>query len=284
MFDLDQEIRNWRKTIEQRLPQRTDSVNELESHLRDAFQKHLDLSKPPEDAWRSALNDLGDADAIAAEFRKLPRRKLLHWMPVRIVMGIYGLVALFITWFVITAFFVRRDTVLVMHVWSITLGYFAILAFGLFTGWLIISRAFKGWTELENELYLRATCSATILALFLNAGGVYLGGIWIRNQSHQFLIFDFREIGGIAVLASNVLLIVVSLRQATLGAMRLSMMNVILVLMVWILPIFWEQLEEYGQHGTFFGITTGVCAGVGLIAALTLLRPGQLTTAHGSTA
>lgn len=62
MFDLEQEIRHWRKAIAARMRLQTNSIAELESHLRDAVQKHVQSGLTVQDAWKESLKQLGDLE------------------------------------------------------------------------------------------------------------------------------------------------------------------------------------------------------------------------------
>jgi hypothetical protein len=70
MFDLDEELRRWRRETELALAFEPDEIDELEDHLKLAVEKAFAQGASPEEAWRSASARLGDSPPLAAEFAK----------------------------------------------------------------------------------------------------------------------------------------------------------------------------------------------------------------------
>ena len=70
MFDLDEELRRWRRETELTLAFEPDEIDELEDHLKLAVEKAIAQGASPEEAWRSAAARLGDSPPLAAEFAK----------------------------------------------------------------------------------------------------------------------------------------------------------------------------------------------------------------------
>src|SRR5262245_56028081 len=92
MFDLEQEIRRWRRQMGNRLPFRPEAIDELEAHLREAVAQRRAAGAEPQGAWTAALAQLGSPKAVAAEYCKLSTIALWNWLPARVVLGIYGVV------------------------------------------------------------------------------------------------------------------------------------------------------------------------------------------------
>ncbi len=70
MSDLDSEIELWQDSMIRR-GVNTDSVEELERHLRDSFGALASSGEYDADTWREALDELGDSEEIAHEFLKV---------------------------------------------------------------------------------------------------------------------------------------------------------------------------------------------------------------------
>lgn len=280
MFDLEQEIRHWRKTISSRLPFQSDAVAELESHLRDAVIKCQQDGLTPQDAWKAALNQLGDSDVIAQEYAKLPRHSVRRWLPTQIVVGAYVALALFAAYGCSRRFLNTHDALLVIHVWTVTMGYAAVFAVGAIAVWAILSRALRGWSTTEADVLLRTTRYFTTAGIVLVGAAVILGGLWLQKTSGSIWANDPREIGGVTMLAWNalVILLLVRMRDERLE-MRLGLAGNAVVAACWFVPLILSKVTSHGFDGISLALTASLCGFVLLIAffgALTFLQPGCL--------
>jgi len=96
MFDLDAELRHWRRETELTLAFEPDEIDELEDHLKLAVEKAVAQGASPEDAWRSASARLGDSPPLAAEFAKsklMPAlfHLLRSWWQAGVLLVIFGI-------------------------------------------------------------------------------------------------------------------------------------------------------------------------------------------------
>jgi hypothetical protein len=96
MFDLDEELRRWRRETELTLAFEPDEIDELEDHLKLAVEKAVALGASPEEAWHSAAARLGDSSPLAAEFAKsklMPAlfHLLRSWWQVGLLLLIFGI-------------------------------------------------------------------------------------------------------------------------------------------------------------------------------------------------
>lgn len=278
MFDLEQAIRDWRKRMSASLPFQRDSVAELESHLRDAVQKHEQSGLTPEDAWSMSLKQLGDPDVIAREYHKLTGHSVWRWLPAQIVFGAYAVLALLLTYVSLRAFATRGDALLATHVWTITMGYSAVFAAAAITISSILSRALRGWTTTETDVFLRTTRFIATAALALIVTGVILGAVWLRGATGQFWNYDPREIGGIALIVWNAIVVMLRIRDERLE-MRLGLAGNAIVAACWFGPLL---LSKPAGHD-FGGISRATTASISLfvlltllLAVLTFLQPGRL--------
>lgn len=80
MFDLETAIETWRRGFRhgRSFFLFTDDVEELESHLREHIASLVDEGVAPEDAFRIAMQEVGDYGSMESEFRKVYWRKLKH--------------------------------------------------------------------------------------------------------------------------------------------------------------------------------------------------------------
>ena len=93
MFDLEQQIASWREQFVLALPNRSDVLDELESHLRDETDRLIRAGQSPEQAWQIATAKLGDAKTMAEEFAKTSPSP---WLPARLSLSI--LITLRLSW------------------------------------------------------------------------------------------------------------------------------------------------------------------------------------------
>ena len=72
MFDVDGEIRRWRKRQERQTSLSPRELDELEDHLRARTRLELELNAAlaPERAFAIARQALGEADEVSREFAK----------------------------------------------------------------------------------------------------------------------------------------------------------------------------------------------------------------------
>src|SRR6476646_3282584 len=101
MPDLDNLITGWRKSLLADGKVSSETVDELEDHLRENISQFLRSGMTEVDAFRRAVEELGGAASISAEFQRLER---VTWLPMKLVTGIAITAALAITTLVIARF------------------------------------------------------------------------------------------------------------------------------------------------------------------------------------
>jgi putative ABC transport system permease protein len=70
MFDLEKEIRDWRRDLQKNGAFEEGIIAELESHLREEVARRTGRGASEEAAFRAALHDSGSAETLGAEFVK----------------------------------------------------------------------------------------------------------------------------------------------------------------------------------------------------------------------
>jgi len=93
MFDLEREIKKW-KTAFSRYDSLEDGfIADMEMHLREAYEIRKDVGCSDEEALRRAVEQVGTAERIAAEYRKNREEALVRrasWRPARFMPGLLG--------------------------------------------------------------------------------------------------------------------------------------------------------------------------------------------------
>jgi len=73
MFNLKKAIAEWREEMAVRGVRNAEVINELESHLRDDIQQQIQAGLTPQQAFETAVERIGGAQAIKSEFAKIGR-------------------------------------------------------------------------------------------------------------------------------------------------------------------------------------------------------------------
>jgi predicted permease len=86
MFDLEKAIKQWRKGLRKNEALEDGTVAELESHLRDEIDDQIKLGTREEEAFKKAVNSVGQPEGLGEEFYKTHTRRLSGrppWKPPR---------------------------------------------------------------------------------------------------------------------------------------------------------------------------------------------------------
>jgi hypothetical protein len=86
MFDLEQAINKWKKTLRKNEGLEDGYIAELESHLQDEISHQMKLGANEEEAFRKASQCVGQPESIGEEFYKTYTRRLSGrppWKPPR---------------------------------------------------------------------------------------------------------------------------------------------------------------------------------------------------------
>lgn len=71
MFDPEPEIKNWRRRLDAEQVATAETLNELESHLRDGINQGIRSGLIPEKAFELAVARIGQPNALKTEFEKI---------------------------------------------------------------------------------------------------------------------------------------------------------------------------------------------------------------------
>ena len=94
MFNLEQSISEWRRQMAARGIGTPNVLDELESHLRDEVQRQTGSGEPVEKAFEMAVNQMGEAGALKAEFVKAGK---VRGVPEKLMIAICVLLVVFIS-------------------------------------------------------------------------------------------------------------------------------------------------------------------------------------------
>ena len=220
MFDLENQIQQWRREAAKKVGRQNARLDELECHLRDHIEQLVRQGASGQEAFLIAVERLGDLSSISAEFRKA--RKVV-WRPARVVNGLWILLGaglgLMLAAKVVNH---RMDFLLATHVYLVTLGYcgaFLIGALGccFIISELLLDEAGSPAPRLERDASILVAITAACTGL-----GVVLGMFWTKDHLGSYWQWEPREVGGLCVFAW--LLATLILEEFTTASERVVMM------------------------------------------------------------
>jgi hypothetical protein len=246
MFDLEQQIRLWRAELAAAMGDRAEAVDELESHLREQAEQLISQGRPPERAWEEALRRLGTPEQLATEFRKVA---LPRWTPAWVAGIVLALTAFLVGWIAVSHLLVgRRDALLAVHVFTVSVGYVAVFAVGFLALWATIQQAVGAWNGARDAALRSSGAKLALVATVATAVGAALGTWWARDHMGRWWAWDPRELGGLAVLGWSILLLrsFHARASATQLLLLLGITGNLVVALAWFGPVLLETGHSYG--------------------------------------
>ena len=79
MFDIEQSISDWRKQMLVAGIKTPVPLEELESHLREEIEQQMKSGCNEQQAYKNALQHLGESDALNTEFKQTSRAVEKQW-------------------------------------------------------------------------------------------------------------------------------------------------------------------------------------------------------------
>lgn len=278
MPELENRIREWKRSLEIAFGGSGEIIEELESHLWEEIDRLTHAGHAPAAALAAAQAKLGPPVDLAAECARAatPAR----WLPIPVGLAVLVLLFGFLAWLLVLPGLQRgKDLLLLLHITTIVAGY----AVGFYTGllgicyvacWLIRPIGLRQRRSLGITLFV-ANAGAAHLLLF----GMVLGGVWARDQWGHAWNNDPREIGTLIALLWFTALTWMSwtIPQKQHLWVLLSVLTITVSVCGWFGPaLLPRQLHAYGLITTLLSLIL-VCTVAPLaIALLGLLPPGWL--------
>ena len=247
MHDLEKLITEWRKSAAKNI--NAETLDELETHLRDTTERLVRSGIGLPDAFQQALADLGNMPRIASEFRKLDEPL---WLPVKLAIAATALTALLA---LVAAIFIteRRlgsslsNLLLAVHVFAVTLGYTLTLLIGGLGICFVSQRCLEDFSTSRLHSIARVSLVLGSIALFLTTLGCFLGAIWAKIEWGRYWAWDPKETGGFSVVVWLACYLVAHrfFKNSARGVLAISMLGNIVVSLAWFGP----HLHQL-QYGT----------------------------------
>jgi hypothetical protein len=128
MANLEERIAEWRRHCAEALGGTAETLEELESHLRDELSRRVQEGRSIDDGFAAATAQLGEPRALAAEFARA--RTPAPWLPVRLAFIVLIASAGWLAGMLMPWLRESQGPLLALHVAAITLGYGTTLLVG----------------------------------------------------------------------------------------------------------------------------------------------------------
>lgn len=246
MHNLDKLILEWREKAAT-LNVSGETLDELETHLRESTEEFVRCGMPISDAFQRAVTELGSIPRISAEFRKLDEP---IWLPVKLAVGATALTAVIVTMAVIGRLdFSAASLLLATHVVVVTVGYTITLLMGGMGICFVSQRCFEDFSISRLQSINRASLMLSGVALVFTTMGVILGMAWAKTAWGRYWDWDVKEIGGLCVIVWLVFYLLAHrfFKSSARGILTISTLGHIVVSLAWFGP----QLNGLQQYGTF---------------------------------
>jgi hypothetical protein len=194
---LEKAISEWRKGMRGRLSEET--IDELESHLRDAVAELVRNGMTLEQAFERATKELGSRSGLAREFQKMDPGM---WLPIKFAIGVELLAVVA----GVIALLLNLDRpgmsfLLWCHVILVTLGYSTTFLIGALGICYVGQRSFSGFPRIGMRSLARVMWVLGSVALVATSGAVVLGAVWANAAWGRYWGWDIKEVGGVAVIS-----------------------------------------------------------------------------------
>ncbi|HXE53880.1 MAG TPA: permease prefix domain 1-containing protein, partial [Tepidisphaeraceae bacterium] len=249
MFDLEDNIRAWRQAVTELFARHVECVDELESHIREEFDRLIASGISPQDAWQTALGRLGDPRKIADDLATLDRSA---WLPAWVAWIVLALSLVGVLWSLTT-----RGTrpLLASHVLFVCCGYLSALALGLLGTWVALTHAVGSGSTQRNVAFRKAGGHLARTAVLTTGVAVLLGAIWSHANLGHWWAWQPVEIGGACVLTWIGVVAYVFGSRRTDGPMMMvtAITGSLVVSVSWFGPQLLKPAHSYGSPSTLFG-------------------------------
>jgi hypothetical protein len=198
MHNLEKLIAEWRQAMMAAPDVGNESLDELESHLRENVDHLVRSGMTEPEAFQRSVAQLGPAPSIAAEFQKLEQP---IWLPVRVATGAGILAAMVMAILVIARFEAGwSNFLLASHVFMVTLGYTTTFLVGALGICFVSQRCISDFSPLRVRAVARVTFILGCFAMGLTAVGIILGMVWAKAEWGRYWAWDAKEVGAFAVI------------------------------------------------------------------------------------
>jgi hypothetical protein len=196
MFDLEEQISDWRKQMLEAGIKTCRPLDELENHLREEIGNLMTAGHPAMEAFHIAAARVGTPGRVVAEFRKTGALS----SPAIISLVWFGVAAVFLVVLLGRWAEGKMGLLLAAHVFSLTTGYVTAFLAGVFGIYAVCRRRFGSGPGDEAVSLDAAIRWLTLISAGLVFAGLAGGTIWSSQNRGHFFAGDPREIGSLCTV------------------------------------------------------------------------------------
>lgn len=197
-FNLEKNVSAWRRQLLAAGITSTDTVNELESHLREDFRALVSAGEPEAEAFRHALARLGTPSEVRVEFTKLGKGEEGGMRAIAILwLGAMAAMAIFLSGRVFDG---RMNFVVYLHILTVTAGYGMALLLGGVGIYELLRQRLGRVLSTRRESFVRPARMFSACAAILVIAGTVLGMFVSRRLFGNYWGWDPKEIGALCVI------------------------------------------------------------------------------------
>lgn len=188
MFNLEIHLEQWRKQLQSSLPPQT--LNELENHLRDDYERRIQEGASPEEAFQRACTQLGDPDRLSVEFAKLQAQP---WWAARCAFLLTLILMGTLITSTICGGLAGQLPLLWVHVLAVLGGYVTMFIMGSLGAIYLLARPF-GLEPITHRESIRTTILRLAMCATISTGvATVLGMQWAHENLGRYWAWDPKE-------------------------------------------------------------------------------------------
>jgi hypothetical protein len=252
MRRLEQLIADWRKTMIAARGVRTETLEELENHLRETIEQNQRAGMTETEAFQKAAAQIGPPPKITSEFEKLNQTT---WWPVKAAIALEVFAAIAVVMAMIVRFSgTHVDLLLLIHVLSVSVGYIGALLIGGVGICYVVQRCFADLSPTRLQSLSRFTLGFGSLAAGFTLIGIVLGMIWAKNRWGRWWDWDAKETGGFCVLLWSFLFVAAHWVRGipARALLLLGIVGNVVVSLGWFGPNLASSMHNYNGAGPFW--------------------------------
>jgi len=231
MRNLEQSITEWRQNMLATPGINCETVDELESHLRDVTEQLIATGLTETEAFQKAVENLGSTPAISSEFQKLDNAL---WWPIKLAVSIALVAAFAMGLYCFTSYNGQPLGVLLFtHIFFIFTGYFTTFLLGGMGICYVIQRNFAPFPAQKQRNISRASEVITAAMAWFTFVGVLLGAAWAKASWGRYWDWDPRETGALCVVIWHAIMLIAYRRLPTHVLMLMAIFGNIFVSIAW---------------------------------------------------
>lgn len=213
MSEIEARIGAWRTRLQAVLPDREETVRELEEHLRDEIDALQARGLNAVDAFARAEASIGEPAVIAREFERMGAAWLPAPRPALVLLVLLACAVTLVGALLVSDYLAGKWTLLfVAHVFTITAGYLSVLGTGLIGGCALLTAWRRPLTRREHGELRHLLFRLTVVSGVLVPVGMILGMAWAGSNLGRAWSNSPVELGAAVILVSIILSLIVQTR------------------------------------------------------------------------